>query len=132
MSRRSPKFPFSEAQVEKATAPRALPVYDTEDFQVREALIAVGKASINSCRAGGRKPRDQTVRREIRRMLIKGLYPDLPAHLKKSPTGAATLHRICEILAERYGWHAAYDTVRKDVTKIGSRTLRRYRFVASN
>jgi hypothetical protein len=113
----------SDAQIRKAVAPRALPVYSQEELEIRDALTEEGARQLLSRRAGGRS-NSQGVRAGVRRQLITELYRDLSPCLKRTPTGARTITRITEILAVKYGWNVSSDTVLKDVKEIGTACLR--------
>jgi hypothetical protein len=124
MAKSRSNFPWSDDQIRKALAPRALPVFDDEDLQVRQALAEEGARHVLARRKGGRKPRDQQVRGEIRRILIMELYRSLKPSLRRRPMGTTTITRVRDLLAEKYGFNVSPDTILKDVKKIGSERLR--------
>lgn len=119
------EFPWSDVQIQKALARRALPYYSDEELAILRDLAVVGAAHIRARRAGGQKPKSSAARGIIRRILIEAIYPGLSSRLRKTPTGAATIARICDLLSEKYGFAASEETVLKDVRKIGTRKLRR-------
>jgi hypothetical protein len=56
------------------------------------------------------------------------VYRSLQARLRRTPTGAITITRIGELLAEKYGFNVSPDTILKDVKKIGIKKLRKTDF----
>jgi hypothetical protein len=124
MTARRSKFPWSDAQIRRVFARRALPVYTAEELKILLDLAAVGADHILARRTGGRQPRDTVTRGEIRRHLIIESYPRLKAGLRKTPTGVRTIGKLRDILAEEYGFDVSEDTIRKDIMKIGTDSLR--------
>ncbi len=124
MAKSRPGFPWSDQQIRKVLT-RALPVYSDEEFKVLKDLAVVGANHILDRRKGGRHLRDSVVRGQIRRILVTEIYrKELTKDLQQTPTGAKTISRICDILAEKYNWNYDRETILKDVKKIGTRKLR--------
>lgn len=118
------RFPWSDAQLRKATAPRALPYYDDEDRKVRDDLVEEGTQQVTARRRGGQTRRSASVRAEIRRIVLAGNYRCvISPRLQKYPTGAATIARLRDFLA-RCGFDVDEGTVRRDVQRIGTGNLR--------
>jgi len=124
MAKHRARYRWSDAQIRNALAPRALPIYDDEEQKIRDDLITEGARHLLARRKGGRKPRDQQLRGEIRRILIMDVYRSLKPYLRRKPTGTATITRVRDLLAEKYGFSVSSDTIVKDVKKIGSEKLR--------
>ncbi len=123
MAKRRAKYPWSDAQIRRAQAPRALPIYDDEEEKVRDDLLAEGARHLLARREGGRKPRPEQARREIRRLALEGVYAALPKLLREKPTGQTTIAKARDLLS-RCGFNVSEETVLKDVKKIGTAKLR--------
>jgi hypothetical protein len=117
------KFQWSDSQILKVIN-RALPVYTPQELRVLRDLAIQGAQHILARRAGGRKQNVTRARAGIRLILIAGIYESLPLRLRKFPFGETTLARVCDELAERYGFNIDIETLKKDVKKIGTRKLR--------
>jgi hypothetical protein len=122
MSKRASKL--SDAQIRKAIAPRALPVYSEEDLETRERLVEIGAQSKLACRKGGRSNRRSSDLRRKRLIMIPDVYRNLSPSLKKTPTGARTIAHITDRLA-KLGVQISTNTVRRDIVEIGTNNLRK-------
>jgi hypothetical protein len=118
------QFPWSDEEIRKAIARRALPIYTKKDLKVLSDLAEVGAIHILARRAGGQKRRTPAVLGDIRRILVKLVYRGLAPSLQKTPTGVRTRARIRDILAREHNIDASEDTILKDIQKIGSSSLR--------
>jgi hypothetical protein len=122
------KLRWSDDQIRKALARRALAVYTNEELEILRDLAVVGWNQISARRAGGRIKRQPAARAEIRRILVSAIFdgsfsPGLPPRLRKTPTAPPTLKKVCQILRQ-CGFIVSEATVLKDVKKIGTRKLR--------
>jgi hypothetical protein len=143
MTARRSKLRWSDGQIRKALAPRALPAYTDEELEILRDLAAIGWDYTLARREGGRTPRQPGACAAIRRILVTAIFDGsfppkdddlddaLPARLRetlslsrrKNPTSPETLRRVCNILRQ-CGFTASPATVLKDVRKIGTRKLR--------
>jgi hypothetical protein len=122
------KLRWSDDQIRKALAKRALPYYTNEELEILRDLADVAWNQILARRRGGRTKRQPAVRGEIRRIVVSAIFdgsftPSLPPRFRKTPTAPPTLRKVSEIL-KRCGLTASEATVLKDVRKIGTRKLR--------
>jgi hypothetical protein len=129
MTARQPKFPWSDQKIRDALGWHAIPYEDDEE--IIRALAEVGAKHIMDRRSGGRKPKTQSTRSGVRRILVSVIFtgaekkpPDLPPRFRRTPTSPRTIRKVCEILGQKYGWTASEATILKDVKKLGSRNLR--------
>jgi hypothetical protein len=125
MTDSSPEFPWSDEEIRRAIVRRAIPNYTKEELKVLRDLAEVGATHILARRAGGQKRRTPAVLADIRRILVKLVYRDLAPGLQKTPTGARTIARIRDVLAEEHTIDVSEDTIRRDIREIGTSSLRK-------
>src|SRR5262245_51326926 len=104
MTNSKPKFPWSDDQIRKVFARRALPIYTAEEVKILLDLAAVGADHILARRGGGQKRKHTAVLAEIRRHVIVEAYAHLPAKLRETPTSVNTIGELRDLLAETYGF----------------------------
>jgi hypothetical protein len=119
----SPNFPYSNDQIQKAIAPRALPIYTEEELKVREALISEGAQHVMARRKGGQTDRGPAKGAAARQAAIVEIYRDLPLPLRKQPWGNKTLAAVEDGLRCR-GHHASVETIRRDLKTLGAQRLK--------
>jgi len=108
------KFDYSDAQIEKATRRKALPIYSEEELEVREALIYHGANLTMGLRMRNRKPRksDKVI---LRTQALFEICRGLPPTLQKHWTGKNTVAMIRERLIAKLKLADTDDTLPEDV-----------------